>query len=116
VKLWIVQHQPVVKKLATGDMLPWYIGKPCEHVNHSQINMAIFDSRGEASEALSLTAARSWLLGARTITWALRSSLHSGASFASSTRTTWSDSQMLVLEMKGQDNQELQTKREFLSE
>jgi len=48
---------------ATGDMLLWYVVKACEHVNHSQINMAIFDSRWEASEALSLIAARSWLLG-----------------------------------------------------
>jgi type III restriction enzyme len=30
---------------STGDMLPWYTGKTCEHVNHSHINMAVFDSR-----------------------------------------------------------------------
>ena len=39
---------------ATGDMLPWYTGKPCEHVKHSHINMAVFDSRWEASEAFEL--------------------------------------------------------------
>ena len=39
---------------ATGDMLPWYTGKPCEHVNHSHINMCVFDSRWEASEAFEL--------------------------------------------------------------
>jgi type III restriction enzyme len=30
---------------ATGDMLPWYTGKACEHTKHSHINMCVFDSR-----------------------------------------------------------------------
>jgi type III restriction enzyme len=52
---------------ATDDMLPWYTGKVCEHVNHSHINMAVLDSRWEAAKPLSLIAASSWLLGSRTI-------------------------------------------------
>lgn len=37
-----------------GDMLPWYTGKACEHTRRSHINLAIFDSRWEASEAFEL--------------------------------------------------------------
>src|ERR1700730_5274236 len=39
---------------ARGDMLPSQTGKACEHVNHSHINMAVFDTRWEASEAFEL--------------------------------------------------------------
>jgi len=39
---------------ATGDMLPWYTGKACEHVSHSHTNMAVFDSPWEASDAFEL--------------------------------------------------------------
>ena len=49
---------------STGDMLPWYTGKPCEHINHSHINMCVFDSRWEASEAFELdrnTNVRAWV-------------------------------------------------------
>src|SRR2546427_5954139 len=39
---------------STGDMLPWYTGKACEHTKRSHINMSVFDSRWEASEAFEL--------------------------------------------------------------
>ena len=39
---------------STGEMLPWYTGKPCEHTKHSHINMCVFDSTWEASEAFEL--------------------------------------------------------------
>ena len=39
---------------ATGDMLPWYTGKACEHTKKSHINLSVFDSRWEASEAFEL--------------------------------------------------------------
>jgi len=77
---------------ATGDMLPWYTGKACEQVSHSHINMAVLDSRWEASEAFELDRSplvAAWVKNDR---WALRSRTDSGASFASSARTTWLDS------------------------
>jgi type III restriction enzyme len=39
---------------ATGDMRPWYTGKPCEYTQKSHINCCIFDSTWEASEAFEL--------------------------------------------------------------
>jgi hypothetical protein len=39
---------------STGDVLPWYSGKPCEHTKRSHINMCVYDSRWEANESLEL--------------------------------------------------------------
>ncbi|HAT14440.1 MAG TPA: type III restriction endonuclease subunit R [Microcoleaceae bacterium UBA11344] len=39
---------------STGDMRPWYTGKPCEYTQKSHINCGIFDSTWEASEAFEL--------------------------------------------------------------
>jgi len=39
---------------STGDMLPWYSGKACEHTKRSHINMCVYDSRWEANESLEL--------------------------------------------------------------
>jgi len=39
---------------STGDMLPWYSSKPCEHTQRSHINMCVYDSRWEANESLEL--------------------------------------------------------------
>jgi type III restriction enzyme len=78
---------------ATCDMLPCYTEKACEHVNHSHINMAVFDTRWEASEAFELDRnplVAAWVENDRLaseITYSFR-----GASFASSAGTTWSDS------------------------
>ena len=39
---------------STADMVPWYTGKPCEYTAHSHINMCVYDSTWEASEAFEL--------------------------------------------------------------
>ena len=39
---------------STTDMAPWYTGKPCEYTAHSHINMCVYDSTWEASEAFEL--------------------------------------------------------------
>lgn len=104
---------------ATGDMLPWYTGKACEHVNHSHINMCVFDSRWEASEAFELDRSphvTAWVkndhLGFE-ITYSFRGIIRK---FRPDYLVRLANGKMLVLEVKGQDNQEQQTKREFLSE
>ena len=104
---------------ATGDMLPWYTGKPCEHVKHSHINMCVFDSRWEASEAFELDRSEhvaAWVkndhLGFE-ITYSFRGIIRK---FRPDYLVRLANGKMLVLEVKGQDNQEQQTKREFLSE
>ena len=104
---------------ATGDMLPWYTGKPCEHVNHSHINMCVFDSRWEASESFELDRSShvaAWVkndhLGFE-ITYSFKGIIHK---FRPDYLVRLANGKMLVLEVKGQDNQQQQTKREFLSE
>ena len=104
---------------STGDMLPWYTGKPCEHTKHSHINMCVFDSRWEASEAFELD--RSPYVGAWVkndhlgfeITYSYKGVIHK---FRPDYLVRLANGKMLVLEVKGQDNQEQQTKREFLAE
>jgi len=104
---------------STGDMLPWYTGKPCEHARHSHINMCVFDSRWEASEAFELD--RSAVVGAWAkndhlgfeITYAYKGVIHK---FRPDYLVRLASGKILVLEVKGQDNQEQQTKREFLAE
>jgi type III restriction enzyme len=104
---------------ATGDMLPWYTGRPCEHTKHSHINMSVFDSRWEASEAFELDRSEyvaAWVkndhLGFE-ITYSFRGIIRK---FRPDYFVRVANGKMLVLEVKGQDNQEQQTKREFLDE
>jgi type III restriction enzyme len=104
---------------STGDMLPWYTGKPCEHTSHSHINMSVFDSRWEASEAFELDRSpkvAAWVkndhLGFE-ITYSFRGIIRK---FRPDYLVRLANGKMLVLEVKGQDNQEQQTKREFLGE
>ena len=39
---------------STTDMAPWYTGKPCEYTARSHINICVYDSTWEASEAFEL--------------------------------------------------------------
>jgi type III restriction enzyme len=103
----------------TGDMLPWYTSKPCEHVNHSHINMCVFDSRWEASEAFELDRSSHVVAWAKNdhlgfeITYSFRGVIRK---FRPDYLVRLANGKMLILEVKGQDNQEQQTKREFLAE
>ena len=104
---------------ATGDMLPWYTGKPCEHVSHSHINLCVFDSRWEASEAFELDRSPQVAAWAKNdhlgfeITYSFKGIIRK---FRPDYLVRLANGKMLILEVKGQDNQEQQTKREFLAE
>ncbi len=39
---------------STGDMRTWYTGKPCERTRRSHINVCVYDSTWEASDAFAL--------------------------------------------------------------
>ncbi len=39
---------------STGDMLPWYTGKPCAQADRSHINFCVADSTWEAKAAYDL--------------------------------------------------------------
>ena len=104
---------------STGDMLPWYTGKPCEHTKRSHINMCVYDSRWEANEALELDRnqnVRAWVKNDHIgfeITYSFKGVIHK---FRPDFLIRLSNSKTLILEVKGQDDQQQQTKREFLSE
>jgi type III restriction enzyme len=104
---------------STGDMLPWYTGKPCEHTKRSHINMCVFDSTWEASEAFELDR------NPNVLAWVKNDHIgfevmyaHKGIirKFRPDYLVRLTTGVTLVLEVKGQDDQEQQTKREFLGE
>jgi len=104
---------------STGDMLPWYTGKACEHTKRSHINMCVYDSRWEANESLELDRnpnVRAWVkndhLGFE-ITYSFKGIIHK---FRPDFLVRLTNGKTLILEVKGQDDQQQQTKREFLSE
>jgi len=104
---------------STGNMLPWHTGKACEHTTRSHINMSVFDSRWDASEACELDRSpnvAAWVkndhLGFE-ITYSFRGIIRK---FRPDYLVRLTHRRTLVLEVKGQDNQEQQTKREFLAQ
>jgi type III restriction enzyme len=104
---------------STGDMRPWFTGKPCEYMNHSHINHCVFDSAWEASEAFELdrnTNVAAWVkndhLGFE-ILYVFKGIVRK---FRPDFLIRLKNGKMLILEVKGQDSQEHKTKREFLDE
>ncbi len=104
---------------STGDMRTWYTGRPCEYAAKSHINLCVFDSRWEASEAFELD--RNKLVDA----WVKNDHLGFEILYifngvVSKYRPDFiirlTTGEYLVLETKGQDNQNNRTKREFLDE
>jgi type III restriction enzyme len=104
---------------STGDMLPWYSSKPCEHTQRSHINMCVYDSRWEANESLELDrnqSVRAWVKNDHIgfeITYSFKGIIHK---FRPDYLVRLTNRRTLILEVKGQDDQQNQTKREFLSE
>ena len=104
---------------STGDMLPWYSSKPCEHTQRSHINMCVYDSRWEANESLELDRnanVQAWVKNDHIgfeITYSFKGIIHK---FRPDYLVRLTNGRTLILEVKGQDDQQNQTKREFLSE
>ncbi len=104
---------------STGDMLPWYSSKPCEHTQRSHINMCVYDSRWEANESLELDRnanVRAWVKNDHIgfeITYSFKGIIHK---FRPDYLVRLANGTTLVLEVKGQDDQQQTTKREFLAE
>jgi type III restriction enzyme len=103
----------------TGDMVPWYTGKACEHTKRSHINMCVYDSRWEANESLEMDRnpnVRTWVKNDHIgfeITYSFKGIIHK---FRPDYLVRLANGKTLVLEVKGQDDQQQQTKREFLAE
>jgi type III restriction enzyme len=104
---------------STGDMQPWFTRRPCEPAVRSHINLCVFDSRWEASEAFELdrnSNVTAWVkndhLGFE-ITYVFKGVI---LKYRPDYLIRLANGKMLVLEVKGQESQQDRTKREFLSE
>ena len=105
--------------LSTADMRPWYSSRPCEVTRRSHINVAVYDSRWEATESFELD--RNELVDA----WVKNEHLGFEIQylFRGVVRKYRPDylirlvnGTMLVLEVKGQESDESRAKHEFLNE
>ncbi len=104
---------------STSNVQTWYTGKPCEYTKKSHINLCVFDSTWEASEAFEFdrnTNVKSWVkndhLGFEII-YIFRGVVRK---YYPDFLIRLKDGTMLILETKGQDTQQDKTKREFLDE
>jgi type III restriction enzyme len=104
---------------STGDMQPWFTRRPCEPAVRSHINLCVFDSRWEASEAFELdrnSNLSAWVkndhLGFE-IPYVYRGVVRV---FRPDFLVRLTNGKTLVLEVKGQDDEQNKTKRGFLAE
>ncbi|MFQ5671834.1 MAG: BPTD_3080 family restriction endonuclease [Nitrospinales bacterium] len=105
---------------STGDMLPWYSGKPCERTKRSHINFCVFDSAWESTEAFHIENDKknvaAWVkndhLGFE-IHYVYKGVVHK---YRPDFLIRLTNGEMLVLEVKGQDTQKEKTKRNALDE
>ncbi len=102
---------------STADVQPWYTGKPCEMTKKSQVNFCVYDSRWEATEAFFLDRSpdvKAWVkndhLGFE-VYYVFEGVIHR---FWPDFLVKLSNGTYLILEVKGVDSQQNQTKRKFL--
>ncbi len=104
---------------ATGDMRTWYTGKPCERTRKSHINVCVYDSTWEASDAFALDdsdVVAAWVkndhLGFEVL-YIYRGVVRK---YRPDFLVRLGTGDMLVLETKGQDTEQDQVKRRYLDE
>ena len=104
---------------STADMGTWYTGKPCDYTARSHINFCVHDSGWEASEAFELDhnpAVEAWVkndhLGFEVL-YVFRGVVRK---YRPDFLIRLKSGNMLVLEVKGRDSEQNQTKRSFLDE
>jgi type III restriction enzyme len=104
---------------STGEMSPWYTGKPCEHTGKSHINVCVYDSTWEASDAFALEgspAVAAWVkndhLGFEVL-YIYRGVVRK---YRPDFLVRLSSGEMLILETKGQDTEQDRVKRRYLDE
>lgn len=104
---------------STGEMRTWYTGKPCERTRKSHINVCVYDSTWEASDAFSLDDSEqvaAWVkndhLGFE-IQYIYRGVVRK---YRPDFLIRLKNGEMLVLETKGEDTEQDQVKRRYLDE
>lgn len=104
---------------STGDMLPWFTGKPCEVAKRSHINFCVVDSTWESPAAYELDHNKN------VEAWAKNDHLNFEVSyifegvfhrFRPDYLVRLHGGNHLILEIKGQDTEKDQTKRRYLTE
>ncbi len=104
---------------STADMRTWYTGKPCERTKKSHINVCVYDSTWEASDAFVLDNSD------EVAAWAKNDHLgfevlyiYRGVvrKYRPDFLVRLVNGDMLVLETKGQDSEQDRAKREALDE
>jgi type III restriction enzyme len=104
---------------STGEVRPWYTGKPCEWTKKSHISHCVYDSTWEASESFQLDRSEhvaAWVkidhLGFEIMY------LYNGIirKYRPDFLIRLANKRMLVLEVKGQDSPQNKAKRDFLDE
>ena len=104
---------------STGEMRTWYTGKPCERTRRSHINVCVYDSTWEASDAFVLDDSEQvsgWVkndhLGFEVL-YIYRGVVRKyRPDFLARLR----NGEMLILETKGQDAEQDQVKRRYLDQ
>jgi type III restriction enzyme len=104
---------------ATGEMQTWYTGKPCERTRRSHINLCVYDSTWEASDAYVLDDSdhvSAWVkndhLGFEVL-YVYRGVVRK---YRPDFLVRLTNGAMLILETKGQDTEQDQVKRRYLDE
>jgi type III restriction enzyme len=104
---------------STSRMTTWYTSKPCEITQKSHISHVVFDSSWEASEAFELDRTKEVISWAKNdhlgfvINYVYGGILHR---FYPDFLIKLNNEKTLILEVKGRDDQQNKTKREFLNE
>jgi type III restriction enzyme len=104
---------------STGDMMTWYTARPWEYTVKSHINRCVFDSTWEASEAFELernNKVAAWVKNDHlgfAIYYTYQGVVHT---FYPDYLIRLTNGNYLVLEVKGKEDQQNRSKREFLDE
>ena len=109
-------HKPI---RGTGDMLPWYSGKPCEVAARSHINFVVVDSTWEAQAAYEFDRHDAVIAWAKNDhLWFEVTYIFGGVflKYRPDYLIRLADGSNLVLEIKGLDDEKNRTKRRYLDE
>ncbi|MDI6692779.1 MAG: DEAD/DEAH box helicase family protein [Anaerosomatales bacterium] len=104
---------------STGEMNAWYTGKPCARTNKSHINVCVYDSTWEASDALALEnsdAVAAWVKNDHIgfeIAYLYQGVLRK---YRPDFLVRLTNGEMLILETKGKEDEQDRVKHRYLDE